>query len=140
MGQIDDLGDAVSLLITVAITVLFVWLWLGPTIYRPFKNRGLEKFRSFLAGLAARPEDYEYFTTGHIIWSQVSINEIEKIISNMAVRSGGETGPFPALPRFLLHVHEHKRRVYFVPTNAKVFDWDSIPHYEQYVRDRTDDG
>jgi len=134
-----SLGDLVSLVIVAAIVVFVYWIWLGPTMYQPFKNFGLNKFHSFLSGLSLQSEEYEYFTTGHIIWSRTSISEIEERIRNMAVRPSGIPGPAPAVPRFLLYADEENVRIYFIPTEEKYFDWRSIPHYEEYLKEQVSD-
>ena len=50
-----------------------------------------------------------------------------------------DTGCVAAGPaQFLLHANESKKHVYIVFTEAKTFDWGSIPHYNGYIGGRPD--
>ena len=128
-----DLGDWASIVIVATFIATFFWLWLGPTLYRPLKDGGILKLHRFLDDLAGPKEEYQYFTIGHIVWSETSLKEIERVISSLSVGSVPGVGPHPKIPRFLLHVNEPEKRVYFLPTNDSSFDWGSVPHYEDYV-------
>ena len=126
--------DWVVNFIAVAVLALFFWLWLGPTFYRPLAEGGISRFHRFLKSLQDPQEEYQYFTLGHIIWSETFISEIEQLIRADSSALVPGVGPRPNIPRFLLHVNEATKRVYFVQTTDPSFDWDSVPHYEDYVK------
>ena len=128
------LGDWVANLIAVAIVAWLFWLWVGPTLYRPLAEGGVAKLHRFLDSLQGCQEEYQYFSLGHIIWSETSVSEIERMIRADSSALVPGVGPRPNIPSFLLHVDEDEKHVYFVMTTEPSFDWSSVPHYEQYVK------
>ena len=127
-----DLGDIVAATLAVSICGLLLWVCMGPALFRPFENYGIRKFHRFLASLESHNQDYTYYTTGHLVWSATSIEEIERDIKKLCVYVlFSPASPQP--PRFILEVRESSKRVYFVPTSDPDFDWEAIAHYEDYV-------
>lgn len=131
-----DLGDVVAATIALTITGLTLWVCLGSPLFRIVERHGLAKFHRFLDSLQSDRENYNYYIVGHLVWSETSIENIENEIRGLCINPlSSPASPQP--PRFLLKCHEPSKSVYFVPTLDRDFDWESIPHYEDYVRTQT---
>ena len=80
-----DLGDIVAATLAVSICGLLLWVCMGPALFRPFENYVIRKFHRFLASLESHNQDYTYYTTGHLVWSATSIEEIERDIKKLCI-------------------------------------------------------
>jgi len=90
-------------------------------------------FKAFLNNLNSPYDEYSYFTDSHLTWSETDISGILKLIHKSCRRHAPEIGVAATPAQFLLHADESRKYVYIVFTNAKTFDWGSIPHYNQYI-------
>lgn len=120
-------------LLAIAASVAIIWFWIDRRLRGSVVDVPLREFHCFLERLAVNTNEYRFYTTGNIVWSETSISEIEKTIraSTVIPAFGVGVGFNPRC--FLYHVDEKSRKVYFVSSTEQTFDWASVTHYEDYV-------
>jgi hypothetical protein len=109
------------------------YFYLYPKLANRFEYIALNKFKGFLSQLKSPYDTYSYFTDSHLIWSETNIPEILQLIHKHCRKHAPEVGVAAGPARFLLYVDELKKRVYIVFTEAKSFDWENFPHYDEYI-------
>ena len=118
--------------ITLLSAVPLTWFYL---IYKKlsttYRTQACDQFESVLSKLESPRGEYKYFSTGHpYTWTEISEDEVLDMVKWSTI---GYRAPLPIPPQLLLHVNEEKRAVYIV-THQQQFDWNSLAHYEDYVR------
>ena len=123
-------------------TVLLIYggyyLYFYPKLASSFEHAALTRFMKFLQNLQFPYDEYSYFTDSHLVWSETDIPRILQLIHKSCRKNAPEIGVAAGPSQFLLHADESKKHVYIVFTNAKSFDWGSIPHYDKYIRSHLD--
>ena len=130
--------------VVISILIIFVLIYFARMSRRNFNRRrqqyeayGLLKLKSFLDSLESKNTEYSFFTLGHIIWSEIDMPKVIRMIESDCIRTASVPGGFyadiPVKPKFLLHCNESSKRVYIVVTEKESFDWESVPHYEEYI-------
>jgi hypothetical protein len=131
-----NLEDIVIGVVIVALVLAFYggyYLYFYPRLANRFEYTALRKFKEFLGELQSPYNEYCYFNDSHLIWSETNIQEILQLIRRHCRRIAPEVGVAATPAQFLLYVNESKKCVYIVFTDAKTFDWQSVPHYEEYI-------
>ena len=131
--NLEDIAVGVTIVLLVLALYGGYYLYLYPKFSNRFEYFALSKFKEFLAKLQSPYHEYSYFTDGHIIWSETDISEILNLIHKNCRGHAPEVGIAAKPAQFLLHADESNKRVYIVFTRAKSFDWQSVPHYDEYT-------
>jgi len=127
--------SGVQILTAVGITLLsavpLTWIYL---IYKKlstaYRKQAFDQFESVMVALELPRDEYKYFSTGHpYTWSEISEDEALDLVKWSTI--GLKGAPIP--PQLLLHVNETKKAIYIV-THQKDYNWNSLTHYEDYVR------
>jgi hypothetical protein len=114
------------------------YFYLYPKLANRFEYIALNKFKDFLSDLQSPYDAYSYFTDSHLIWSESNVPEILQLLHKHCRKGAPEIGAAAGPARFLLYVDECKKRVYIVFTEEQSFDWESFPHYDEYISGKND--
>ena len=132
----DQIRDLVMVSIFIVV-IIIVFGGLYIRLYSYYRRQGLGRIEQFLNSLENDRSEYGFFTTGHPqVWGETSEEEIKRHIANQCLSVMGAPLPVPSPSNYLAHVNEDRKAVYVVFGGKRnfSFDWDSLVHYEDWVR------
>ncbi|MEP4484809.1 MAG: hypothetical protein ABJ013_04195 [Halioglobus sp.] len=129
----DSLNIAIGV-IWFGVIVWGLWQLLGGPMTQPDVDYQLKRFASLLATLESPEDEYQFFEKSHLIWAESDQGSIRKQIKISAGMQPGINKPISHRPRFYhFRVNEEDKRIYFAISDQSQFEWDSVPHYSDYV-------
>ena len=130
--QWRDLGIVGVIVGVMAVSIFLVLNY----IYRSYRREAISQFRSFYGNNQKLESGWELFTYGHITWSEITPQEVEARIARSCLNWYMNTiVPIPVRPEFTMHKNDERKSIYIIFGEKGGFDWESVPHYEDYVSD-----
>ena len=128
-----DLVSNILFIIFLACLGLGLWIF-SKLLLRELdrqENEAIKRFQMFQEKLTGIKSDYRFYTTGHpYTWSETSEKEIYESFKNLKYSRHARPNDY------LLNSNEQEKAIYIVYTRAKSFDWSSLLHYDEWLKNK----